>query len=257
MIKWLLKLFKKKERITTKKAFRLGALQDPLDTRDHITGYKPIGILPSIVNLSTYASEVRQQGSANSCTAYSAVAVYEMESRINREEFVEGSEQYNYYNSRILNGLFPDDKGSYLREAFKVIHDFGDCPEKLMPYNDKDINYNPGIFCGAFARFFRIKEYLRILSVPGIKESLNQNHPVSLAIPVTEAWIGLTKDTIPAYDNKVVGGHAIYIIGYDDNKVAFMIQNSWGKNWADKGRAWLPYSYVYDCPWFDCWTIRI
>jgi hypothetical protein len=44
------------------------------------------------------------------------------------------------------------------------------------------------------------------------------------------------------------GGHAVTIVGYDDNKYggAFKIINSWGINWGDGGYFWLPYSYVSD-----------
>lgn len=51
------------------------------------------------------------------------------------------------------------------------------------------------------------------------------------------------------------GGHAVAIIGYDDNAVcnvngvevkgAFLIANSWGTDWYDSGYAWLMYDSIY------------
>jgi C1A family cysteine protease len=32
-------------------------------------------------------------------------------------------------------------------------------------------------------------------------------------------------------------------IGYDDNRAAFRIQNSWGRKWGDGGYAWLGYDF--------------
>lgn len=36
--------------------------------------------------------------------------------------------------------------------------------------------------------------------------------------------------------------HAIAIIGWDDDKNAWLIKNSWSENWGDKGYAWINYN---------------
>ena len=49
--------------------------------------------------------------------------------------------------------------------------------------------------------------------------------------------------------------HAVLAVGYDDNKSyrggkgVFIIANSWGKDWGDRGFAYLPYEYMekYGC----------
>ncbi len=46
-----------------------------------------------------------------------------------------------------------------------------------------------------------------------------------------EAWI---EDT-----GRVVGGHAILCVGYSLRRRAFRLQNSWGSDWGDNGRAWI------------------
>lgn len=38
--------------------------------------------------------------------------------------------------------------------------------------------------------------------------------------------------------------HAWCIIGYDDAKQAFLLQNSWGTNWGCGGRIWVSYNYI-------------
>ncbi len=47
-------------------------------------------------------------------------------------------------------------------------------------------------------------------------------------------------------DGNNLGGHAVTIVGYDDNKFggAFKIINSWSANWGDDGYFWLPYSFA-------------
>jgi len=43
---------------------------------------------------------------------------------------------------------------------------------------------------------------------------------------------------------RVYGGHAMCVVGYDDNKYggAFEIQNSWGTDWGNEGYIWITYS---------------
>ena len=41
---------------------------------------------------------------------------------------------------------------------------------------------------------------------------------------------------------RLLGGHAVPIIGYDDTKKAFLIENSWGTSWGNNGFFYMPYS---------------
>ena len=40
----------------------------------------------------------------------------------------------------------------------------------------------------------------------------------------------------------LLGGHAVPIVGYDDNRKAFLCQNSWSLDWGNKGFFYMPYS---------------
>lgn len=45
-----------------------------------------------------------------------------------------------------------------------------------------------------------------------------------------------------AMTSKKAGGHAVAIIGFDDDKKAWLIKNSWGEDWGESGYAWVAYS---------------
>jgi hypothetical protein len=49
---------------------------------------------------------------------------------------------------------------------------------------------------------------------------------------------------LPDAPNQMTWTHAIYLIGYDDNKKAFEFVNSFGDKWGYAGFGWLPYEYV-------------
>jgi C1A family cysteine protease len=72
----------------------------------------------------------------------------------------------------------------------------------------------------------------------------------------------------PTRGEKIVGGHAVVVVGYD-NKIkikntnvgsiettgALLIRNSWGTEWGMSGYGWLPYEYVLKGLAQDWWSI--
>jgi C1A family cysteine protease len=50
---------------------------------------------------------------------------------------------------------------------------------------------------------------------------------------------------IPDTNNEtLLGGHELCLIGFDDSKELFIVMNSWGSSWGDKGFCYIPYSYL-------------
>lgn len=248
-----LKLFRKKERKASNVYKLGGAKKDKPDRRDYLA--KLSSELPKRVMLKEYCPEIRNQGKMGSCTAHAAVSLVEIERNIAGEYYIEGSELYNYYYSRLLGGFYPKDSGAYLRDAMKVLLEYGFCPEKLMPYDDTAIAIKPGIFCDSFADMFKIKAYFRCYTVNEIKTAVNSKHPVAFSCPMYNTI--LSQENIMYLPSGISkGGHAMTIVGYDDDMNAFYVRNWWTTSWANQGYVWMPYEYLMKVPWFDAWYIN-
>ncbi|MGD9963018.1 MAG: C1 family peptidase, partial [Thermoplasmata archaeon] len=71
----------------------------------------------------------------------------------------------------------------------------------------------------------------------------------------------------PTMSDRVMGGHAVVAVGYDDKlevrnedgdsptEGALLVRNSWGKGWGDAGYGWLPYEYVLRDLSDDFWSM--
>ena len=58
---------------------------------------------------------------------------------------------------------------------------------------------------------------------------------------------------MPKSNDKIIGGHAVVICGYDDNNRELIARNSWGTYWGDKGYFYIPYEYLRYCG--ELWII--
>jgi C1A family cysteine protease len=67
--------------------------------------------------------------------------------------------------------------------------------------------------------------------------------------------------TVPMPDvnnEELLGGHAVLCVGYDNSTSRYILRNSWGPNWGNKGYFTLPYAYLEDNDLADdFWVIKL
>ena len=49
---------------------------------------------------------------------------------------------------------------------------------------------------------------------------------------------------MPQPNETLLGGNAILCVGYNEIKKVWIMRNSWGNQWGDKGYFYLPYQYL-------------
>lgn len=268
----------------------LGWLPDYPDFRDftvehedikgmlrHI-GVIKVASLPGSVDLRPWCSPIEAQGELGSCTAHAGVGMVEYFEIRAFGKHVVGSRLFLYKVTRNLLH-WTGDSGAFTRSMMGALVLFGLVPEDYWPYNIADFDKEPTAFCYAYAQNFQSIDYYR-LDPPGITpiKLLNQiKINISAGLP---AICGFTiyssylqgkvtgKIPFPTADEKIVGGHAVMVVGYDDNlKIknsnigsaettgAFLIRNSWGTEWGIEGYGWLPYQYVTKRLAIDWWSL--
>jgi len=64
--------------------------------------------------------------------------------------------------------------------------------------------------------------------------------------------------SLPTAKEKVMGGHAVMAVGYNDSTSQFIVRNSWGPDWGQEGYFMMPYDYLTNSNLADdFWTIRM
>lgn len=203
------------------------------------------------VDLRSQCPSVYDQGNLGSCTAQAICFAYEFNQIRQHEEspFIP-SRLFVYYNERDVDGNTNVDSGSSLRTASKVVASIGVCKEDEWPYNIDQFTEKPPEELYKEAMNHKSIRYKKVYQEEDqLKHALRMNYPIVFGIAVYESFEGI--DTfhtgivsMPKEDEKMVGGHAIALVGFDDEKKHFIFRNSWGTEWGENGYGYLPYEYV-------------
>ena len=235
--------------------------------------------LPTSVDLRPWCSPIEDQKTIGSCTAHAGVGLVEYFERRAFGKHLDASRLFLYKVTRNLL-KWTGDTGAFLRSTMYALTLFGVPPEEYYPYNIADFDKEPSAFCYAFGQSYQAISYYR-LDPPGttrsnlltqIKTYLANGLPSMFGFTVyssiSQANTNGGKIPYPTPGERVLGGHAIDAVGYDDNlKIkntnaggiettgALLIRNSWGTGWGSAGYGWLPYKYVLDGLATDWWSL--
>lgn len=239
-----------------------GWRKQPEDSRDYqLHAYRPdilLAALPSSVDLrGVNQPPIQNQGSLGSCVAWACVRAYRFVQRKQQSPDFDGSELFTYYNARAYQGWQNQDSGSYLRDGIKALVDYGNADEAIWPYQIQRFTEKPPLAAYVNATQHQATRYLTVPNVlEQVKAVIASGYPVVFGIPIYQNFPqGSGVEMIPDPVGQVIGGHAMTIVGYDDQVPGFLLANSWGTNWGREGYAWMSYRY-FGQQASDLWMIE-
>jgi hypothetical protein len=138
----------------------------------------------------------------------------------------------------------PTCDGALIVYALNLLSKVGAVTLDRFPYDENDCRRMPDQTTLAAAREYIIEGWRRInqADLSEVKTHLSAGFPVLAAISVDDEFDVLPRGAIYHWHGRrVLGYHAIIIIGYSDNMSAVRMLNSWGTRWADGGYGWVDY----------------
>jgi C1A family cysteine protease len=247
--------------------FVRGWIPDLPDQRDYMYAapFERGAVLPTSSDLRSGCPPVYDQGQLGSCTANSIAAAIQFDRmKENLSPIFVPSRLFIYYNERAMEGTVNTDSGAQIRDGIKSVGNQGACTEDVWPYDIAQFQVQPSDPCYQEGLQHRAILYKRVVrDIKQMKGCLASGYPFVFGFTVYESF---ESDAVaqsghapmPGPGEKVLGGHAVMAVGYDDSQQWFIIRNSWGTEWGMEGYFTLPYDYLAnDNLADDFWTIRI
>jgi len=231
------------------------------DHRDLIYKLQKNLTIPTKMDLRSKCPPVYDQGELGSCTANAIAGAIEFDQIKQKylKPFVP-SRLFIYYNERVIENTVKSDSGAEIRDGIKSVVNQGACSETTVSYDITKFEIKPPAKAYTEASKYQAVKYERLTDINSYKNCLAAGNTFVFGFSVYESFESdaVAKTGIvpmPKKTEKLLGGHAVQCVGYDDTKKAFIVRNSWGANWGDKGYFYLPYSYFTSSLTDDFWTI--
>jgi C1A family cysteine protease len=245
---------------------RYGWRPDRPDQRDQLYAAPPASIaaLPPAVDLRPNCPPVYDQGELGSCTANAIGAAIQFEQMKQGITAFVPSRLFIYYNERVIEGTVESDSGAEIRDGMKTANHDGAPEEATWPYVIANFAKKPPQKAYDEGLKHQVLLYRRIIrDLTQMKACLATGYPFVFGFSVYESFesaaVARTGEMpMPSPSEKLLGGHAVLAVGYDDPSGRFIVRNSWGDGWGMKGYFTMPYTYLTQRNLAsDYWTIRL
>jgi GNAT superfamily N-acetyltransferase len=86
-----------------------------------------------------------------------------------------------------------------------------------------------------------------VRSLEDCKRAMVADHAPSTSVQITEDWFRADKGAIPEphVDDRIIGAHAVTLVGYNDRDKRISFVNSWGLGWGDQGFGTISYRHYH------------
>lgn len=212
---------------------------------------------PPSVDLRQAWWAIGDQGHTGSCVGWASaegVARYHMvkANKLAKTEMLSprfvwmGSKETDEFTQRPES--FIEEAGTSLKAAMDICKKYGVVTNAVLPFNIATLMYtgNENTFYAGAAQL-RISAYFNMnKDFNKWKTWLATQGPILVGLSVDHTWDNATAthgnlDTF--MPNTVRGGHAVALVGYTATG-RFIVRNSWGTAWGDKGFAYASTAYI-------------
>jgi hypothetical protein len=213
-------------------------------------------VLPSKISYRIYTPMVDNQGENLTCVGW-AVSYAQLSTQQNLQMGITDDIQKlframdPYFVYSLIKGYNNKwcQEGSSIEDALEVLKAYGTKPY----FSDPWLKCNSTItqFAENQASYYTISGWKAVPNeglVKNVKTALNNKLIVSVGVELTESFENGTAVSFgmwaPKYGETLIGGHAMCVVGYDDNKYggSFEVMNSWGDKYGDNGFVWIKYA---------------
>ena len=222
---------------------------------------------PAKFSLAEMLPPIANQGETSSCVGWST-AYYCYSTTVARQRKLTPEERkdpkFLFSPSFIWHQYNKGDKekGMRIYQAFDVLETQGCCTFAEMAWDEKDVLTQPNEEAKKRASKYKARQTVLLFKgkllgaddVDPVKLRTwlwETKNPFVMAIPVYDSFFKAPADPdfvyrLPAEPGKNNGLHAVTIVGYDADKKAFLMVNSWTERWGNKGFLWLSEDFIKD-----------
>lgn len=195
-----------------------------------------------------WISPILNQANCGSCVAFAAIGV--MESQFNISSLIPGLNIRLSPQNLFSCGGGACDFGWFPAQAASFLLKKGVTDEACAPYRSgatgQDVACS-AICSNASERMYKISNYSSpsksAMDLQSVKRAL-QKGPLMTTLTVYADFAAYAGGIYKHTTGEALGGHAVSIVGYDDNEQAFIIRNSWSEEWGEKGFGRVAYSDI-------------
>ena len=210
------------------------------------------GKLPGRVDLRPLLAPIEDQGEINSSVANAVASAYEYWIRKATKKPQHISRLFVYYNARWRAGTQDSDSGSSIQLALEGLQKFGACAESAWPSNPQLLTQRPGAEAYRDGAPYRVHDMAQVpLKLESWKQALAEGKPIIFGLALFDSFAGCASRggvvPMPAPDDVATKAHRLHAmcaVGYNELERVFIVRNSWGETFGDKGYCYIPFDYL-------------
>ena len=141
---------------------------------------------------------------------------------------------------------FIEEAGTSLKSALDIARKYGSVEESVLPFSGTLSTLDEEVFY-ATAATRKISSYYSLINgnkLNNFRNWIARNGPILTRLDCDSSWDNIKRNgKLASYDAESAdGGHAIALVGYTQDY--FIVRNSWGTSWGDKGFAYASNDYA-------------